>query len=82
MTEKHDRHLRFKSVTNFRDLGGYRTKSGQIVPWRRIFRSGEFARINKEEYDRLINEIGLNAIVDLRSDFEVERQGTGLPVRN
>jgi protein-tyrosine phosphatase len=79
MTEKHDRHLRFKSVTNFRDIGGYRTPQGRTVAWRRIYRSGELARISQEEYDRLIKEIRLNAIVDLRSDFEIVRQGTGLP---
>jgi protein-tyrosine phosphatase len=79
MTERYDRHLRFKSVTNFRDLGGYRTRSGKTVPWRRIFRSGEFARINPDDYRRLTEEIKLAAVVDLRSNFEVERQGTGLP---
>jgi protein-tyrosine phosphatase len=79
MTEKHDRHLRFKSVTNFRDIGGYRTQQGRTIAWRRIYRSGELARLNQEEYDRLTKEIGLTAIVDLRSDFEVKRQGIGLP---
>lgn len=79
MTENFNRHLRFKSITNFRDLGGYRTRSGKTVLWRRIFRSGEFARIDKDDYRRLTEEIRLAAVVDLRSDFEVKRQGTGLP---
>ena len=79
MTEQNTRHLRFKSVTNFRDIGGYKTQQGRTIAWRRIYRSGELARINQEEYDRLTKEIGLNAVVDLRSDFEVKRQGIGLP---
>jgi protein-tyrosine phosphatase len=79
MTEPYQRHLKFKSVTNFRDIGGYRTQKGHTVAWQRIYRSGELARISQEDYDRLINEIRLTAVVDLRSDFEVERQGTGLP---
>ncbi len=79
MTESNQRHLRFKSITNFRDLGGYRTINGKTIPWRRIYRSGEFSRVNPDEYRRLTEEIKLTAIVDLRSNFEVERQGTGLP---
>jgi protein-tyrosine phosphatase len=79
MTKAYDRHLRFKSVINFRDLGGYRTHSGKTLPWRRVFRSGELARLNLEDYKRLTEELKLATVLDLRSDFEVERQGTGLP---
>jgi protein-tyrosine phosphatase len=79
MTEKYDRHLRFKSITNFRDLGGYRTRGDKTFPWRRIFRSGELSRMNPDEYRRITDEIKLAAVVDLRSSFELERQGTGLP---
>ncbi len=79
MTEIYQRHLNFKSVTNFRDIGGYRTRQGRTVAWRRVFRSGEFARINPDECRRLTEEIRLAAVVDLRSDLEVKRQGIGLP---
>jgi protein-tyrosine phosphatase len=79
MTEPNQRHLKFKSVTNFRDLGGYRTESGKVVPWRRIYRSGEFSRINADDFRRLNEELKLATVLDLRSDFEVKRQGTGLP---
>jgi protein-tyrosine phosphatase len=78
MKEKYPRHLRFKSITNFRDLGGYRTRSGRTVAWRRIFRSGEFSWMTKEDYQRLKEEIQLTTVIDLRSDQEVERQGIGL----
>jgi protein-tyrosine phosphatase len=79
MTKTYDRHLRFKSIINFRDLGGYITGSGKIFPWRRIFRSGELSRMNPDEYRRLTEEIKLASVVDLRSSFELEREGTGLP---
>jgi protein-tyrosine phosphatase len=78
MKEEYSRHLRFKSVINFRDLGGYQTRSGRTVAWRRVFRSGEFSRITREDYQRLKEEIKLATIIDLRSDFEVKRQGPGL----
>jgi protein-tyrosine phosphatase len=78
MVEKFDRHLRFESVTNFRDIGGYRTRQGHTVAWRRVFRSGEFARISENDFQRLFQEIKLASVVDLRSSFEVERHGMGL----
>ena len=34
-----ERRIPFEGVTNFRDLGGYRTRSGQRVRWGRVFRS-------------------------------------------
>ncbi len=79
MTDKYSRHLGFKSVANFRDIGGYQTSQGYTVAWRRVFRSGEFARLTKEEYRRIKEEIKLATIIDLRSEFEIERQGIGLP---
>ncbi len=72
------RHLRFTSVSNFRDIGGYPTRQGQTVAWRRVFRSGEFNKITPEDLDRLLTELKLSTIVDLRSGYEVERQGLGL----
>ena len=70
--------MRFKSISNFRDLGGYKTGNGGMVAWRRVFRSGELARIDEEDYRRLKEEIKLATVIDLRSDFEIERQGIGL----
>lgn len=64
---------------NFRDLGGYPARDGYIVAWRRLFRSGEFRNMTGNDLNRLTGEIGLATVVDLRSDFEVKRQGTGLP---
>lgn len=63
---------------NFRDLGGYRTRNNRTVAWRRVFRSGEFSRITREDYQKLKEEIKLATVIDLRSDFEVKRQGLGL----
>jgi protein-tyrosine phosphatase len=77
MTETYDRHLRFKSVYNFRDIGGYRTRHGRTVAWRRVFRSGEFHRISQNDYHRLMTEIKPVSLLDLRSTFEVEKHGKG-----
>ena len=78
MTESFPRHLRFDSVTNFRDIGGYQTRQGKTVTWRRVFRSGEFAKITRNDFQRLMKELGLTSVIDLRSAIEIERQGIGL----
>jgi hypothetical protein len=43
MNQSYPRHINFESVPNFRDLGGYRTRDGRTVAWRRLFRSGDAA---------------------------------------
>jgi protein-tyrosine phosphatase len=78
MAETYDRHLRFGSVMNFRDIGGYRGHSGKAVVWRRIFRSAEFKNITREDLKRLTGELGVNFIMDLRSSDELKKNGVGL----
>jgi protein-tyrosine phosphatase len=78
MTETYKRHLGFKSVSNFRDIGGYSAREGRTVAWRRVFRSGEFARLTGDDYRILKEEIRLATVIDLRSAGEIERQGKGL----
>jgi len=78
MAEKYSRHLRFASVSNFRDIGGYRTRNGGTIAWRRVFRSGEFQHLTGNDLQRLKEEIGLASVIDLRSAMEIERHGIGL----
>jgi len=78
MTEKYARHLKFESVSNFRDIGGYRARKGQTVAWRRIFRSGEFRNLNRDELRKIKEELLVALVIDLRSDFEIKHQGTGV----
>ena len=78
MTEKYSRHLGFKSVTNFRDIGGYRTREGNTVAWRRVFRSGEFRNLTQDDFNRLTNELGVVSVIDLRSGIELQNNGKGL----
>jgi protein-tyrosine phosphatase len=78
MTETYKRHLGFKSVSNFRDIGGYKTRKGQTVAWRRVFRSGEFRNMTQDDFKRLTNELGVVSVIDLRSGPELENNGKGL----
>ena len=78
MAEKYKRHIHLKSVTNLRDIGGYKARNGKTIVWRRIFRSGEFVRLTGEDLQIIKEEIKPASLLDLRSPPEVERQGIGL----
>jgi protein-tyrosine phosphatase len=72
------REIKFDAVGNFRDLGGYRTLDGHTTAWRRIFRSANLGEMTANDLDRMSNEVGLRAVLDLRGKSEVEKQGKGL----
>ncbi len=78
MTEQYSRHIEFENVVNFRDIGGYRTRDGYTVAWRRVFRSGEFRNLTPEDLERLTGELGVVSVIDLRSGPELENNGKGL----
>lgn len=78
MNKPYPRRLRFNSIFNFRDLGGYQTRKGRTVLWRRIFRSGELHNMTWNDSQKLKSEIGLTSVLDLRSTLEIKQFGTGL----
>jgi protein-tyrosine phosphatase len=75
-----DRRIAFEGVTNFRDLGGYRTRSGPAVRWGRVFRADALHGLSPADlavYDRL----GLRTVYDLRSDVERDERPDPVPSR-
>jgi protein-tyrosine phosphatase len=78
MTEEYSRHLKFESVYNFRDIGGYPTREGYTVAWRKVFRCGEFRNMTQDDFKRLTSELGVVSVIDLRSGSELENNGKGL----
>jgi protein-tyrosine phosphatase len=72
------RNIVFNSIVNFRDIGGYRTQGGNIIAWRRIFRSGELNHMTENDFNILSNELKVTSVIDLRSKFETQRDGLGL----
>jgi protein-tyrosine phosphatase len=78
MAEIYSRQIEFENVPNFRDIGGYRTRDGHTVAWRRLFRSGEMRSVTLGDLARLREELGLATVIDLRSEFEVKHRGVGL----
>ena len=78
MSRSYPRHIRFESVPNFRDLGGYRTHDGRTVAWRRLFRSAALHKMDDRDMARLTGEISPRAVIDLRNPRDPEKDREGL----
>jgi len=63
---------------NFRDIGGYPTKAGRRVRWRRLFRSDGLHALTPADVRTLRDDVALGQIVDLRSSSELRSEGRGL----
>lgn len=61
-----ERVVPLEQGSNFRDIGGYLTKDGRTVRWGKAFRSGAMPLLNEADY-RLITQLGVGTVVDLRS---------------
>jgi len=72
------RRHEFDGTPNFRDLGGYQTRDGRTVKWRKVFRSGTLANLTDQDHNRM-RELGLSLICDLRTDEETTLHPSALP---
>lgn len=68
------RIVELEGAFNFRDLGGYATKDGRTVRWRRLFRADGLHRLSAADLDKLA-ELGLATVIDLRTEQEVSERG-------
>ena len=66
-----ERHIDIKGAYNIRDLGGYPTKDGGQIKWRKIFRAGQLTRIQDSE-DAKMKALNLSCICDFRTMAEQE----------
>src|SRR5205823_5841773 len=75
-----DRWLRLDGTTNTRDLGGLpTTDGGRTVPGR-ILRSDNLQTLSADDVRRLVEEVKLREVIDLRTTAEVLMEGRG-PLR-
>jgi len=72
-----ERRIDLPGCANFRDLGGYPARGGMRLRWRRLFRSDALHGLTPEGVDRIVDELEIGAIVDLRSTGEVGVEGRG-----
>jgi protein-tyrosine phosphatase len=73
-TESPSRHIQLQGQPNFRDLGGYRTTDGRTVKWRHLYRTGELAKLDDSDVQRL-GELGLTTMVNFLLPEEIAKQG-------
>ncbi len=58
---------------NFRELGGYPMKDGRRIIQGVFYRSGQLADLTEEEF-RIVENLGIRTVIDLRSDYERNRK--------
>jgi protein tyrosine/serine phosphatase len=62
-------------AVNVRDLGGLPTTDGGSTVPGRLLRSENLQELSPEDVSRLVDEIGVTTVVDLRSTIEVSKEG-------
>ncbi len=75
-----DRRVPFEGITNFRDLGGYRARSGARVRWGLVFRAEALHGLTDADRD-LYQHLGMRTVYDLRSEMEREARPGPFPSR-
>lgn len=73
--DSHQRHIPFERCFNFRDLGGYRTRGGGAVGWRRLFRSSEIHTMTNADVELARGELGVTTVIDLRQPGVAAQDG-------
>ena len=64
-----NRALPIKSGFNFRELGGYKTKTGEAIKYQKILRSSGLFRLSNEDLS-FLSDYGVKNVVDFRSPEE------------
>ena len=65
-------HSSIRKRINFRELGGYETEDGRTVKYGLFYRSGALSDLKEKEL-KIVAELNLKHIFDLRSDAEIAR---------
>jgi protein-tyrosine phosphatase len=73
-----ERLIRLTGCGNFRDLGGYETRDGRSVRWRRLFRSDALVWLTGDDIATLAShDLNLVFGIDLRTHDELESMHLG-----
>ncbi|GIH90609.1 tyrosine-protein phosphatase [Planobispora siamensis] len=71
------RWIDLEGAVNVRDLGGLATVDGGTTSFGRIYRSDNLQGLSGRDVERLVSELKLRHVVDLRSGPEVSMEGPG-----
>ena len=69
--------IELDGVVNMRDLGGLPTRDGRRTRDRRLVRSDNLQDLSPTDVRRLVDEVGVTDVVDLRTSTERELTGPG-----
>lgn len=64
--------LNMTTISNARELGGYKTKDGKTVREGVLLRTAALTEAAQEELDILVDRYNLAAIIDMRASYELE----------
>jgi len=64
----------FRRLRQLPGSGGYRTRDGQTVGWRRLFRADGLHRLSPSDQRQLV-DLGVSTVIDLRTVDEAEQRG-------
>lgn len=68
--------MHYDGLVNFRDIGGVPSRHGGEVRAGALFRSGMFSLVGPDAADIVALELGVDTIVDLRTDGELAKHPT------
>ena len=68
------RIISLKTIKNCRDLGGLVNTKGENIERNHLIRSARLCRAKRKDLERLREEYGVNLVIDLRTDKEVEQE--------
>jgi len=71
------RFVSLQGCSNFRDLGGLPTTDGRTTAWRRVYRSDTLQELTDDDVKKLVGDVGLSTIIDLRTKREIQNEGRG-----
>ncbi|MGB3441583.1 MAG: tyrosine-protein phosphatase [Actinophytocola sp.] len=74
------RWIELENAVNVRDLGGLPAADGNRIRTGQLIRSDNLQDLSATDVTRLVDEIGVTTVVDLRSSGEVDAEGPG-PLR-
>ncbi len=72
-----DRWIDLDGLVNMRDVGGLPTRDGGRVVDRRLIRSDNLQDLTEADVLRLVEDLGVSDVVDLRTDTELHVEGPG-----